>query len=256
MSDNNEPLLTWSELVTTPLNQREASSFLGVDLAFGNALVNIFRGAQCNHPSSAYDSTRAFLARAPVDQIKRSPYSDPKQFLRALRAKETKDLVKAPGILPLVYFQRTPGHVVAEGDRYAPVRDYATLYAADTPNSPGATVHQHHVSLTYRVYVLAWELEALDMISATLSAWFRRHGRKIAYCTQLMGAEIDGYADIMTNVLAWDDLSPGIDTDRLQCLGCSIELTAEAYEAQSLDVREVRYALLEPTPLFGNGDAL
>lgn len=255
MSELGDPVLSWSEIGKTPMPEWEVSTFIGVDTAVGNAIALILRGTQCNHPGKAFNTAKAFLERQPAEQIKRSPYTDPKQFLRAMRGGRIAELTKTPGVLPIIYFQRVPGHVVAEGDRYAPVRNWAELSNPATPDTPGATIHQHHVFLTYRIYVLAWEFETLDFITTTLSAWFRNHGRKLAYQTQLMGAVIPGSVDIMTNVLSWEDMSPGIDTDRLLCLSCTVEVTAEAFEAQTLETRQIRYVMLEPEPLFGEGDA-
>jgi len=249
------PILSWSEVIKTPLEEREVSTLDGVDRGFGNMLVAALRGVTVSRPGPAYNDVRAFLARPPAEQIIKSPYSDPRAFMKALRAagrgrlEETK-LGKAINkqALPIMMFQRDLGHSAYEGDRYAPVRNWNELGFDD---GSSATIHQHHLTMSYRVAILAWDLESLDLLSSLLGAYFRHHARKFGYQVHLFHTPIPACADVVTNTLLWEDASPGIETDRLMALACTIEVIAEAFEAQGLSESTVNYTLLEPVPLYG-----
>jgi hypothetical protein len=249
------PILSWSEVIKTPLEEREVSTLDGVDRGFGNMLVAALRGVTVSRPGPAYNDVRAFLARPPAEQIIKSPYSDPRAFMKALRAagrgrlEETK-LGKAINkqALPIMMFQRDLGHSVYEGDRAAPVRNWNELGFSD---GSAATIHQHHLAMSYRVAILAWDLESLDLLSSLLGAYFRHHARKFGYQIHLFNTPIPAGADVLTSVLMWEDVSPGVETDRLMALSCTIEVIAEAFEAQGIGEQVVNYTLLEPVALFG-----
>lgn len=249
------PILSWQEVVSLPIEEREVSTLDGVDLGFGNMLVAALRGVTVSRPGAAYDDVRAFLARPPAEQIIKSPYSDPRAFMKALRSagrgrlEETK-LGQAINkqALPIMMFQRDLAHSVYQGDRAAPVRNWNELGFDD---GSAATIHQHHLTMSYRVVVLGWDLESLDLLTSLLGAYFHNHARKFGYRVHLYHTPIDAGADVVTRALMWEDASPGIETDRLMALACTVEVIAEAFEAQGLSSQTLNYTLLEPVALFG-----
>lgn len=252
---NTVPVLSWSEVTRTTIDEREASSLDSVDLGFGNVLVAALRGVTVSRPGAAFDAVRAFLARPTREQIIKSPYSDPRTFMKALRAagrgraSESKlgEIVNKSA-LPIVMFQRDLAHSVYEGDRYAPVRDWNQLSFDD---GSAAVINQYHLTTSYRVAILAWDLESLDILSAALGSWFRNHAGQFGFKAHLYNTPIDAFADVVTRTVLWEDISPGVETDRLMGLACTIEVIAEAFEAQGVNELTSHYVLMEPQPLFG-----
>lgn len=269
----DEVLISWKEFVTEQGNERETHDFEPVDIGFGNLLVAILQGAQVSSDAKKYEPFLAFLNRAPRDQVKKSPYQDPKSFLRALRASakgrsaENEALKEAakndPSIktginlsaLPIVFFNRRLGFMPAEGDRYVPVRRIAAMgmVAEDGTETLGAVVHQHHLTLNYQVYLLAWDEITLARLATLYASYFRLHARTFNFQARIFGNPIEGEADILP-LMSWDDLSPDIETDRLLCLTASIEVIAPVYEGVYASDRELTYSLLEPKPVFDMGD--
>ncbi len=251
----DSPILSWSEVIRTTIEEREVSSLDGVDRGFGNMLVAALRGLTVSRPGTAFDDVRAFLARPPAEQIIKSPYSDPRTFMKALRAagrgraSETKlgEIVNKSA-LPIIMFQRDLAHSVYEGDRYAPVRDWDQL-AFDDGSS--ATINQYHLATSYRLAILAWDLESLDVLSTALGSWFRIHARRFGFNVHLYNTPIGAFADVVTKTVLWEDVSPGAETDRLMGLACTIEVIAEAYEAQGTTEMTANYVLMEPQALYG-----
>lgn len=251
----SEPVLSWSEVVKTPLHEREVSTLDGVDRGFGNMLVDVLRGATVSRPGPAFDDVRAFLARPPAEQIMKSPYSDPRAFMKALRAagrgrtEETKlGTAINKGALPIIMFQRDLAHSAYEGDRYAPDRNWNVLEFDDGSE---ANISLHHLSMSYRVAILTWDLESLDALATLFGAYFRHHARQFGYRVHLYHTPIDAFADVVTNTLLWEDVSPGVETDRLMGLSCSIEVIAQCFEAQGMNSQTLNYTLLEPLALYG-----
>lgn len=250
-----EPVFSWDEVVKTPIEEREVSTLDGVDRGFGNMLVAALRGVTVSRQGAAYDDVRAFLARSPAEQIIKSPYSDPRAFMKALRAAGRGRLAETKlgeainkQALPIMMFQRDLAHSVYEGDRAAPVRNWDELTFDDGST---AVIHLHHLTMSYRIAILSWDLESLDLLSSLLGAYFHNHARKFGYRVHLYHTPIDAGADVVTRALMWEDVSPGIETDRLMALSCTVEVIAEAFEAQGMSERKVNYTLLEPTALFG-----
>ncbi|WCH25155.1 hypothetical protein [Aeromonas salmonicida] len=249
------PILSWSEISKTPLEEREVSTMDGVDRGFGNLLVAALRGATVSRTGPAYNDVRAFLARPPAQQIIKSPYSDPRSFMKALRAAgrgRLEDTKLGEAInkqaLPIIMFQRDLAHSLYEGDRYAPKRRWDEIAFSD---GSSANVSQHHLTMSYRIAILSWDLESLDLLSSLMGAYFRHHARQFGYQIHLYHTPINAFGDVVTNALLWDDASPGIETDRLMALSCTVEVIAEAFEAQGLAEKEISYTLLEPVALFG-----
>lgn len=268
----DEIFLTWSEFVTELGNERETHDFEPVDIGFGNLLVAILQGAQVSSDAKKYEPFLAFLNRAPVDQVKKSPYQDPKSFLRALRASAKGRTVEAEAAkagqapsgvksainlsaLPVVFFNRRLGFLPAEGDRYIPVRNISDMgtYGDDGEEVLGATVNQHHLVLTYQVYLLAWDEITLSRMATLFASYFRLHARTFNYQTRIFGNPIEGTADILTTAVPWDDISPDIESDRLLCVMAGIEVIAPVYEGVYVNAREITYNLLEPRPMFDMG---
>lgn len=251
----SNPILSWQEVSKIPLEEREVSTLDGVDRGFGNMLVAALRGVTVSRQGAAYDDVRAFLARPPAEQIIKSPYSDPRTFMKALRAAGRGRLAETKlgeainkQALPIMLFQRDLAHSTYEGDRYAPVKNWDEI---DFDDGSSAQVSQHHLAMSYRVAILSWDLESLDLLSTLLGAYFRNHARQFGYRVHLYHTPIDAFANVVTNTLAWEDVSPGVETDRLMALACTVEVIAEAFEARGLAEKVANYTLLEPTALFG-----
>ena len=279
---DDKVLLTWEEWQTIPNGSHEVDDFKGVNVGFGNALVNMLRGAVVTGSSPAHKPLRSFFSRAPGDQLKQSPHQDPKSFMRALRAsmrgrKEESQAatIRLPGAapvagdkaeatanainlsaLPIIFFNRQPGYTVYDGGdgRYVDERLYNIVGYEGCP--PLFNVSLHHEVLTYRLFVLAWDQLTLDHLTRTLDAKFRHHITGFNYQTTLMDFSIPSRADVITKRLTWDDMSPGIETDRLLCVSATVEVVAQAFQAWGLEANKVMYELLEPTPMFGGGEAL
>lgn len=266
----SQTLLTWSEFVSVLGNERETHDFQSIDIGFGNLLVAILQGAQVSSQSKQYEPFLAFLNRSPADQVKKSPYQDPKAFLRALRASakgrsEEAEAIKAetgvklPTInlaaLPVVFFNRRLGFLPADGDRYVPVRQIADMGMIDESGNEtlGAIVHQHHLVLTYQVYLLAWDEITLSRLATLYASYFRLHVRTFNFQARIFGNPLDGTADILTTAIPWDDLSPDVESDRLLCLSASIEVITPVYEGVYAGEREITYNLLELAPMFDAG---
>lgn len=207
----SDVLISWKEFVSETGNERETHDFQPVDIGFGNLLVAILQGAQVSSTAKQYEPFLAFLNRAPVDQVKKSPYQDPKSFLRALRASAKGRSAEAAALkeankdetgiksginlaaLPVVFFNRRLGFMPAEGDRYIPVRRISELGTVDDDGNEtlGAVVHQHHLVLTYQVYLLAWDEVTLSRLATLYASYFRLHARTFNYQARIFGAPID-----------------------------------------------------------------
>jgi len=262
-------IVSWTEFVATLGTERETHDFQPVDIGFGNLLVAILQGAQVSSTAKQYEAFLSFLERAPKDQVKKSPYQDPKSFLRALRASakgRTDEVASSiaetgnkPAInlqaLPIVFFNRKLGFSNAEGDRYIPVRQIADLGTVneDETETLGAYVHQHHLNLTYQVYLLAWDEVTLSRMATLYASYFRLHARTFLVQSRVFGLAIDGTVDILPNTISWDDMSPDIESDRLLCLTATVEVVAPVYEGVYANEQEVNYNLLEPIPVFDMG---
>ena len=266
ITDKSAPLLTWKEWVeVAPDGTHEADGFRAIDIGFGNALVAMFKGALVSGQGKAYEPFKQFLARSPSDQLKQSPQQDPKGFLRALRASlagrkaeanagPADPALEAGGVnlnaLPILFFNRSPSYGAYEGGDFRAERRWETI--GGEGGQPLANVSLHHVILTYQVYALAWDQLTLDLLTSLLDGKFRHQLTGFVHETRIMGYSWPSRAQLSSpgKLLAWSDMSPGIESDRLMCVSTSIEVIAERHQAWGIEAIEHGYGLYEPRPLF------
>lgn len=249
----SEAVLTWSEWESTLTQHHQVNDLAAVDVGFGNLLVASLRGGEAI-AHKRHDAIRAFYKRPLKDWVKLTNQQDPKAFLRDLMAdcKASDALGKAainPIEMPIVFFTRMPGTAVTEGDIYAPVRRLAEIGDMDS-GKPTGRVNLHHESLSYIVGVCAWDQPTLDFMTRLLNARFRHHTTGFMFEAELADVKFQASADVMTKTLSWDPASPPAETDRLLCLTAAIEVIAEAHELEGLESKEIRYRLMEPSPMF------
>lgn len=260
------PVLSWQEWVDgLPDGTHETDGLRAVDVGFGNALVAMLKGAQVSGQGKAYEPFKQFLARSPADQLKQSPQQDPKSFMRALRAslagrkteakaKPADPALEAGGLnlnaLPILFFNRTPGYGAYEGGDFRAERLWDTI--GGEGGRPLANVSLHHVILNYQIYALAWDQLTLDLLTGLLDAKFRHQLTGFIHEVRVLGYSWPSRAQLASSgkLLAWSDMSPGIDSDRLMCVSTSIEVIAERYQAWGIESQQHGFALYEPTPLF------
>lgn len=249
----SDVLLSWEEWQTTLTQRHQVNDLAAVDVGFGNLLVASLHGGE-PPANKRYDAVRGFYTRSPKTWVQLTDKDDPKLFLRDLMAsastsKPADQKPKNPIEMPVVFFTRRPGVMVAEGEIYVPRRELALLGNVET-GQPSGRVNLHHEALTYTVGVCAWNMPTLDFMSRLLSARFRHHIAGFAFECTLDGMTFPAAADVLTKTLSWEPASPPSETDRLLCLTATIEVIAEAHELEGMESSQVGYRLLEPVPMF------
>ena len=278
---SGEHILDWKVPISTPTGVREVTDLTDLDTGFGNYLVNTLHGCTIQGDHKRDRNAKAFFARPVNEQIFKGHFTEPKEFLQQLRATmknrksertapvtppgNTPPTSLVPGVredpfkdlnfeaLPAIYFHRNIGYATAPAGDHKPVT--GAWEVDDGTGKTTADVDTSPVTVSYSVYVLAWDLASIGRISTAITLFLTHNASKFEYVSQLKNARLTLNARINDRrTVIWEDMSQPAQEDRLMVLGAQFELTAEVLQARDITFRDVTIFMNDGIPMFCGGD--
>lgn len=246
----NEIILArFKELKLTPTGKREISSLSDVDNGFASNLLRAINDIQFLHPRRQDASMVEFLKRSDSDKLSVGNYPDIKALLSAQNASGAgqKDTPTAVPInrhaLPLINIGRDVTYSFYVGEHERDELDYGQLY--DEKEQITAVVSKVPVQLTYKVWVLAFDLDTLGHLTGAIGTWMRlwqSQGETAYQCTTSLcgiAVNIDNVFDA-PKAVDWSDISADIGTDRIFAAELLVTVVSAQLVAHLVDASSVR----------------
>ncbi|MGL4901219.1 MAG: hypothetical protein ACRC4U_14205, partial [Shewanella sp.] len=107
------------------------------------------------------------------------------------------------------------------------------------------------VTVTYQVYMLAWDQVSLNKLAAGIFCGFATKGRSHTFTTDLLGLKLDNR--LITSPaqdFASGDISLPSTEDRLLAYDLSVEVQTQLYQARIVNTSTVSYEIQEGKRLY------
>lgn len=248
-------VLTLKQTVTTETGDRHVSDLTEIDVGFGNYLLTLLDGIK-ELNQAKYQALYRYVQREPSKKLFSATETDPKRFVTSVRRKffekaDGKTMVseKNRNALPLVYFHRSLGLDQSLTGEEVITKNVGDIY--DEDNNLVAQVDALPCTVTYMVYILAWDRQTLDKLVTGLTAGLLTSSRTVSFLVSLMGLRDDVEATIKpVNSASWIDMSPPTVDDRLLVYQLPLEVTANYFQARCVTSSQVTFEIMEPTMMY------
>ncbi|MGL4834373.1 MAG: hypothetical protein ACRCXH_08180 [Shewanella sp.] len=227
------------------------SDLVDADIAFGNALVAVVHGLREASTHPRHEPFAKFTAKPSNAKVLVSTEVEPKAFLNRLRAKLVKPDSdrENKAALPVVYFHRVQGLTMGLAGDHKVIKSYANI--VDENGLEVAEVDEIPVTVTYQVYMLAWDQVSLNKLAAGIFCGFATKGRSHTFTTDLLGLKLDNR--LITSPaqdFASGDISLPSTEDRLLAYDLSVEVQTQLYQARIVNTSTVSYEIQEGKRLY------
>lgn len=239
----------------TETGERYISDVRDIDVGFGNYLFKLLDGLR-ESDAAKYPSFHKYTNREQHKKLIISSETEPRRFVRQVRQryfdKDGKNSSDNKNALPLVYFHRVLGFDQSISGEENMQKDVGAVSADGVTMC--AAVDSLPVTITYMVYIIAWDTATLDKLVAGLTASLISSSRTFNYETSILGVSQEVSATLTpANSVSWGDISPSNTEDRLLVFQCSLEVKASYYQARCVTTARLRYTLARPTPMYQTG---
>lgn len=228
---------------------RYVSDIGEVDISFGNHLLNVI-GALKEANEIKFANFHKFTMRKPSEKLYLSTETDPKRFIRQLRAKYfSKDSDKNKtqrDALPLIYFHRAGGlDQSLDGDTIQ------TIGVITEEGISVAEVDESPITLNYMVYVMAWDQQTLDKLTAGITTGLLTNDRGFDISQSVLSLVHDTKAQLTpVNGLSWVDMSPANTDDRLLVYQATFEVKASIFQARCIQESFITLLIEMPKAMY------
>lgn len=236
--------------------ERYISDLVDVDAAVGTYLVDLLDSLRSSGNYKKYKPFEIYTKKPKKEKLFLSQETEPKVFLTKMRQKffegDGTANIKNKNALPVVYFHREPSLTLNQDGRDIVIKDYAEI---TLDGDSVAKVDAVPLTLTYHVYVVAWDQISLTKLAGGLVSAMATSPRKANYKTAVLSQEIDQAAYISAVQLGQCvDLSAPNAEDRLLVYELSFEATANIFQSRIMHEKEINIVVNEPSVFFSIGD--
>lgn len=249
----NDPINTLEATVFVENGKRYISNIADIDTGFGNRLLSSLNELHEPEIPSASKALINYCSRESKFKLFKHNEQEPKQFIRKLRQNaRSKAKFSKDNDLPIVYFHRIPGIQFNDDGSEVVTKDAGRL-----TDGSGiiALVDEIPCSVSYQVYVLAWDEVSLNKIAASLMASTMIGFRNFNYKTALLGSVLDADAVIAPGQLtSWEDATIPAEEGRLMVLSSIFSMKVPIFQARGVISKKLSIAINTPKPFYSNAE--